>query len=87
MLAISLLDSTKHQVTNIESALLDIAVMIPPELLFMTSVPHEGCHSIFFKAVEVDPTRLFSRAFISSIIIFVRSLDLPAAPSLPSSGR
>ena len=64
MLAISLLDLTKHQVANIEGALFDVAVVIPLELLFMTSMPHKGRHSVFFKAVEVDPARPFSRTFI-----------------------
>jgi hypothetical protein len=34
--------------------------MVPTKLLIMASLPHDGYHSLFFKAVEVDATSLLS---------------------------
>jgi hypothetical protein len=51
-------------VTNVESALLDIAIMVVTELLVMVSLPHDSCHPLFLEAVEVDATSLLIFTFI-----------------------
>jgi hypothetical protein len=58
MHAVSLLDAPKDEVDNVEGSFPNVAIVIPSELLVVTSLSHDGSKPLFFKAVEVDSTCL-----------------------------
>jgi hypothetical protein len=64
MHAVSLLDAPEDKVANIEGRLLNIAIVIASKMLVVTSLSHDGSKPLFFKAVEVDATCLFSFSFL-----------------------
>jgi hypothetical protein len=58
MHAVGLLDASENWVADVEGGLLDVAIVVPTELLAVTSLPHDSSHSMFFEAIEVDTMSL-----------------------------
>ena len=52
--AVGLLDAPEDEVANVEGSFPNIAIVIPSELLVVTSLSHDGSKPLFFKAVKVD---------------------------------
>jgi hypothetical protein len=63
MHAVGLLDAPEDEVANIEGSFPNVAIVIPSELLVMTSLSHDGSKPLLFKAVEVDSTCLLGFSF------------------------
>jgi hypothetical protein len=64
MHAIGLLDAPEDEVANVKGSFPNIAIVIPSELLVVTSLSHNDSKPLFFKAVEVDSTCLLSFSFL-----------------------
>jgi hypothetical protein len=63
MHAIGLLDALEDEVANIEGSFPNVAIVIPSELLVVTSLSHDGSKPLSFKAVKVDSTCLLGFSF------------------------
>jgi hypothetical protein len=52
--AVGLLDTPKDEVANVEGSFPNVAIVVAPKLLVVTSLSHDGSKSLFFEAIEVD---------------------------------
>ena len=73
---------SKHQVSHIEGALSDIAVMVAAKLLLVPSVPEERRHSVLLKAVEVDLASLLCFSFVVVLDPWCSKCDISGEDSL-----
>jgi hypothetical protein len=58
MHVVGLLDASEDEVAKVEGSFPNVAIVIPLELLVMTSLSHDDSKALLFKVVEVDPTCL-----------------------------
>jgi hypothetical protein len=64
MHAVSLLDAPEDEVANVEGSFPNVVIMIPSELLVVTSLSHDGNKPLLFEAVEVDSSCLLGFSFL-----------------------
>jgi hypothetical protein len=64
MHALGLLDAPEDEVTNVEGSFPNVAIVIPSELLVLTSLSHDGSKPLFFEAVKVDSTCFLDFSFL-----------------------
>jgi hypothetical protein len=62
--AISLLDASEDEVTNIKGSFLNIVIVIASKLLIVTGLSHDSSEPLLFEAVEVDTACLFGLSFL-----------------------
>ena len=65
------LDSSQDQVANVEVALVDVAIMIAPELLLISRVLDGGCQAVLLCRVNVRAPSRFG--FVLVVVLDARS--------------
>jgi hypothetical protein len=63
MHVVGLLDAPEDEVTDVEGSFPNVAIVIPSELLVVTSFSHDASKPLFFKVVRVDSTCLLGFSF------------------------
>ena len=65
------MDSSQNQVADVEVALVDVAIMIAPELLFISRVLYGGRQAVLLSRVDVGASSQFGFVFV--IVLDARS--------------
>jgi hypothetical protein len=62
--AVSLLDTPKDKIANIERSFPNVAIVVTAKLLAVTCLSHDGCEPLLFKAVIVNALSLLGLSFL-----------------------
>jgi hypothetical protein len=54
----------EDKITNVEGALLDVAIMVAPDTPLGTLLIGRGWHSSFFESIDVNSSAVFGDAFV-----------------------
>ena len=65
------LDSSQNQVADVEVALMDVAIMMAPELLLISRMLYGGRQAVFLYRVDVGASSHFD--FIFVVVLNARS--------------
>jgi hypothetical protein len=74
--AVSLLDASEDEVTNVKRSFLNIAVVIASKLLIVMDLSHDSSEPLLFEAVEVDAVCLFSLSFLVELDVWSSKGDV-----------
>jgi hypothetical protein len=74
--AISLLDTPKDEVTNVEGSFPNVAVMIASELLVVAGLSHDDSKSLFFEAIKVNAVCFLGLSFLIKLDVWSSKGDV-----------